>query len=218
MSYEYMQGMLGLGQTASKKPRMSLEEANDLLVEKCGGIGCVGMTTQPVIFRGDDINLTAQIVGNMAARGCFFQCKEDDVNYYCCPPRERETPVTREARMAAACGGGGCVEPGMMNANAARTDSVRGQRTQQNMLAAGCIARCEEDGWAYFCCPSDDAAVVEPVVEEIVTTEVVAAPVQPESSFPWGVLALLGVLTLGAGFAGYWFLLREDDEDEEDES
>lgn len=41
-------------------------------------------------------------------------------------------------------------------------------------------------------------------------------PVEEAGGFPWGT-AIVGLLLLGgAGFAGYWFLLRDKDEEEDD--
>lgn len=217
MSYEYMQGLGALG-AAEKKSGMTLEESRELVKEKCGGIGCVGVTTQPVIFRTDDPTAASQILANMSSRGCFMQCSEDQVSYYCCPPFEEESPTEREERIAAACGGETCSEPGMTRDATFRTNTIRGAAAAERAEHRGCVPRCEEDNWAYLCCPSDDEGIVaeEAVVEAAVVTPALPPPDQG-GGFPWGV-AILGVLLLGgAGFAGYWFLLRDKDE-EGDES
>ena len=218
MSYEYMQGMMGLS------GKLGPGEALDLVVEKCGGIGCVGVTTQPVIFRSDNPN-ASQMITNMLSRGCIMQCSKDDVNYYCCPPLETSTPSEREARQATACGGVGCVETGMTTMLAARTNTIKGQRKQERLLNQGCVFLCEENSFAYFCCPSSEE-IAEEVAEELVeesideglltTTDVVA--VEQENGSSTALIAILGLLGLGVvGFAGYWFLIRDKDEDEDED-
>ncbi|MHC4702350.1 MAG: hypothetical protein ACYTFQ_17420 [Planctomycetota bacterium] len=216
MSYEYLLGMGSLG-AAQKTGLLTADEAHELVKEKCGGIGCVGVTTQPVIFKGDDPTVRAQILANMSARGCFMQCLKDDVSYYCCPPFEEESATERQERIATACGGETCSEPGMTQNAAARTTTLRGAYSATQLEARGCTLRCEEDGWSYFCCPSDEEIVVEEdVVTDVVVPTTELAPVDQGAGFPWGV-AILGVLVLGgAGFAGYWFLIRDKNSEKEE--
>lgn len=222
MSYEYMRG---LGAFGAEEKRKSLEpgDAQELVKEACDSIGCIGLTSQPVIFQADH-EKSAQMVSNMMARGCFMQCSQDNVNYYCCPPLETETAVERQERIEGACGGGDiCSEPLMRKRSAARSDTIRGQDRAEYLLGNGCEIACEEDGWTYFCCPStqehEDSLLEEAAAEEAAAIEAAAAllpPPEPPAGFPWGA-AILGLLVLGgAGFAGYWFLIRDKDEEEDD--
>lgn len=130
-------------------------------------------------------------------------------------PRERMQEIREQIREQA-CSGIGCPEGTEREAiRPDYSDPTAALAVESEMRERGCTVQCMEDGISWYCCPQaiQQMTLMMPTELQITPQETEAppaqvAPVEQPAGFPWGVVAVLGILGIGIGGAVWYWKTR----------
>jgi hypothetical protein len=129
----------------------------------------------------------------------------------------------RQERIAAireqACSGVGCPDGTVREGvRPDYSDAVAALALENEMRERGCSLQCMEDGMSWYCCPQaiQQMTLMMPTELEVTPQETAetaapaeeALPAEQPGGFPWGAVAVLGVLGLGIGGAVWYWKTR----------